>query len=118
GIDIRAGLQLECIACTQCIDACDAIMDRIGKPRGLVRYASQQGLERRGPPRLLRMRTILYPVVLAVVVGALGLVAGARSPIDVTILRGIGAPFTALPDGRIENQLRLKVQNRGATSSL
>ena len=49
GIDIRDGLQLECIACTQCIDACDRVMDRLGKPRGLIRFSSQAAIEAARP---------------------------------------------------------------------
>lgn len=111
GIDIREGLQLECIACTQCLDACDSIMDRIGKPRGLIRYSSQEGFETGKRPRYLRPRVLVYPVVLAGFVGAL-LVLGARiDGADVTILRGIGAPFVEQPAG-VQNQIRVKVENR------
>lgn len=111
GIDIREGLQLECIACTQCMDACDSIMDRIGKPRGLIRYSSQEGFETGKRPRYLRPRVLVYPVVLAGFVGAL-LVLGARiDGADVTILRGIGAPFVEQPAG-VQNQIRVKVENR------
>jgi cytochrome c oxidase accessory protein FixG len=111
GIDIRQGLQLECIACGQCADACDSIMDRIKKPRGLIRYASQASLEAGVPTRLLRPRVAIYGVVLLGLLGALVLV-GERAPrAEVTILRGLGAPFTTTGN-QVVNQLRLKVANR------
>jgi cytochrome c oxidase accessory protein FixG len=111
GIDIREGLQMECVNCTQCIDACDAIMDRVGKPRGLVRYSSQETLET-GKRKILRPRVIAYPMLLALLVGALGFSVAEKEPADVTVLRGIGVPFVVLPSGEVSNQLRVKIVNR------
>jgi cytochrome c oxidase accessory protein FixG len=111
GIDIRDGLQMECIHCTQCADACDQIMDRIGKPRGLVRYTSRAALEG-GRVRLLRPRVVLYPAALATSVGLLAFFLSTRQDTDVTLLRGIGAPFSLDADGRIVNQIRVRVTNR------
>lgn len=115
GIDIRDGLQLECIHCTQCIDACDAIMDKVGQPRGLIRYASKRALA--GEPRhLLRARTLLYPVALTVVASLFAWNLNHRSDAEVTLLRGAGAaPFTVQPDGIIANQIKVKFENRGTT---
>jgi len=113
GIDIREGLQLECIACAQCADACDSIMARIHKPPGLIRYSSQQALAGGEVPGILRPRVAIYALVLAGLVGAL-LLVGRRGPeFDVTVLRGLGAPFS-LSGENVVNQLRLKVQNRSA----
>ncbi|HET9294439.1 MAG TPA: cytochrome c oxidase accessory protein CcoG [Gemmatimonadales bacterium] len=112
GIDIRDGLQMECIHCTQCADACDAIMDRVGKPRGLIRYSSRDALEGRGV-HLLRPRVILYPLALALALGLLGFNLGTKAVADVTLLRGIGAPFTREPGGRVVNQVRVRIANRG-----
>jgi cytochrome c oxidase accessory protein FixG len=112
GIDIREGLQMECVHCTQCMDACDHVMVKIGKPRGLIRYTSQDGLNGL-KTRLLRPRVVLYPLVL---VGSLGLLVfnlHNRAEADVTLLRGIGAPFTLTPDGRVTNLVRIKVANLG-----
>ena len=61
GIDIRDGLQMECIHCTQCADACDAMMVKVGRPTGLIRYTSQDALAGQ-VRRLLRPRTVLYPL--------------------------------------------------------
>ncbi len=112
GIDIReGGLQMECVACTQCIDACDAIMDKIGKPRGLVRYTSQAELES-GKRKVLRPRLVVYSAMLLVMFSALGFSLVGKSTADVTILRGLGAPFSVLPSGEVSNQIRIKIANR------
>jgi cytochrome c oxidase accessory protein FixG len=111
GIDIRQGLQLECIACGQCADACDSIMDRIKKPRGLIRYSSPRWLETGTPTSKLRPRVVIYAVVLGGLLSALVLIGRARPTAEVTILRGLGAPFSVSGD-EVVNQLRLKVRNR------
>jgi cytochrome c oxidase accessory protein FixG len=113
GIDIREGLQMECIHCTQCMDACDAIMDRVGRPRGLIRYSSRDELAG-APQRILRPRIVLYPVLLVLVWGALAWALAHRAPADVTVLRGLGSPFTVLPSGLVSNQIRVKIVNRDA----
>jgi cytochrome c oxidase accessory protein FixG len=115
GIDIRDGLQMECINCTQCIDACDAIMDKVGKPRGLIRYSSQAELHDEGK-QVLRPRVVIYPAILAIAVGLLVVLLANRAPADVTVLRGIGTPYAELPDGQISNQLRVKIVNRSEGS--
>jgi len=111
GIDIREGLQMECIHCTQCIDACDGVMDRIGLDPGLVRYTSQAELAS-GKRSFLRPRLIVYSAILAVMFGAFAVSLAGKSTADVTLLRGIGAPFTILPNGEISNQIRIKIANR------
>ncbi len=116
GIDIRDGLQMECIACTQCIDACDAIMDRIGKPPGLIRYTSEHALTGK-KSRVLRPRTLTYAALL-VVLSALFLIAlTGRHDFDVDVGRSVGDPYTVLPDQRIANRLRFRVRNQTAEPS-
>ena len=111
GIDIRDGLQMECIHCTQCADACDDVMTRIGKPKGLIRYSSRELLE--GHQRhIIRPRTVLYPLALVAFLGAFVYALGTRAAADVTVLRGTGEPFTRQDDGRIANQVRVKIWNR------
>jgi len=111
GIDIRDGLQMECIHCTQCADACDDVMTRVGKPKGLIRYSSRELLE--GHTRhLVRPRTVLYPLALALFVGGFAYALATRDAADVTVLRGTGEPFTRQDDGRISNQVRVKIANR------
>ncbi len=111
GIDIRDGLQMECIHCTQCADACDAIMARVGKPPGLIRYSSQAALEGE-KVRRLRPRVVLYPAAFAIMFGGFLYTLGTKAPADITVLRGMGEPYVVEPDGRVANQLRVKITNR------
>jgi cytochrome c oxidase accessory protein FixG len=111
GIDIRDGLQMECIHCTQCADACDDIMLKVGKPVGLIRYSSQDALAGK-PPRILRARTVLYPLAFTLFFGGFVFALVTRSPADVTLLGGLGAPFTTEANGDVVNQVRIKIANR------
>ncbi len=111
GIDIRDGLQMECIACTQCIDACDEVMDRVGLDRGLISYTSQDELET-GGRRFLRPRLVIYSALLALMFGAFAFSLGGKETADVTLLRGLGSPFQVLPSGEVSNQIRIKIANR------
>jgi cytochrome c oxidase accessory protein FixG len=111
GIGIRDGLQLECIACAQCADACDGIMAKIKKPLGLIRYGSQATLETQEKSRILRPRVGVYSALLAVLLVALVTLGARRTETEVTVLRGTGAPFTT--DGElVTGALRVKVRNR------
>jgi cytochrome c oxidase accessory protein FixG len=111
GIDIRNGLQMECINCTQCIDVCNDVMDKVGSPRGLIRYSSQEQLESK-TRKILRPRLIIYPVVLLVTLTLFGMVFASKHAFDATLLRSLGSPFTIAKDGKIENNMRLKLVNR------
>ena len=111
GIDIRDGLQMECIACTQCIDACDDIMAKIDKPPGLIRYTSEHALENK-PTRIVRPRTVIYTLLLAVIATVFTIALTTRDTYDVNVGRSVGAPFMELPDGRIANRLRFRVRNQ------
>jgi cytochrome c oxidase accessory protein FixG len=111
GIDIREGLQLECIACGQCADACDSIMARIDKPSGLIRYASQDALETGNKSPIVRTRVVIYSVLLLGLLASLTTSLLAKPGADVTILRGIGAPFSE-SGASVVNQIRIKIRNR------
>ncbi len=111
GIDIRDGLQMECVNCTQCIDACDAVMDRIKRPRGLIRYSSQSGLDEK-PTALVRPRVIAYAGVISAVSLLLVALLAGRAPFDVTLLRGLGRPYSVDTSGQVENLVRVKLTNR------
>jgi cytochrome c oxidase accessory protein FixG len=118
GIDIRNGVQMECIACAACVDACDEIMDRLGRPRGLVRYDSLDGLAGK-PRRILRARVVLYTVLL--VIGAVVALAATRTRIDfeATLLRLPGEPYSVeggLEGGRVTNALQVHVVNKRASA--
>lgn len=113
GIDIRNGLQLECITCTQCMDACDGVMDKLRRPRGLIRYTTQDALEtkRFSAKSLLRTRIFIYPVLLVALLVALFFTASKRKDVEVSVLRGIGAPFVEQGD-LVRNHVRIKIRNR------
>ncbi|MEX2474796.1 cytochrome c oxidase accessory protein CcoG [Marinobacter sp.] len=110
GIDIRDGLQYECIGCALCIDACDEIMDKMDYPRGLIRYTTENELEGR-PSKLLRLRTLGYGVVLALMIGAIVFVLATRIPAQLDALRDRGALFSFNGEGRVENTYTLKIAN-------
>jgi cytochrome c oxidase accessory protein FixG len=113
GIDIRNGVQMECLACTQCIDACDAIMDRLGRPRGLIRYDSQDGLAGK-PIRIVRARVVLYSVLFVIGAVVALLATRRRTDFEATLLRLPGqAPYT-VADGQVRNTLQLHVVNKRA----
>ena len=111
GIDIRNGLQMECVHCTQCMDACDHVMEALHKPKGLIRYASQEGLAGRGG-HLLRPRVVIYMVALFAVLAALGVTLSTRASAEITILRSSSEPYHVEADGRVANQVRVKIVNR------
>jgi len=111
GIDIRNGLQHECIACAACIDACDTVMDKVGYPRGLIRYTTQSALEGR-PVRILRPRVLVYGALLAAVIVAFGLGLVFRSPVDVDVIRDRNVLYRLLDDGRVENVYNVKILNK------
>jgi cytochrome c oxidase accessory protein FixG len=111
GIDIRNGLQMECINCTQCIDACNNVMDRVGSPRGLIRYSSQDALAGK-PAKLLRVRTVAYPLLLAAVVIAFVAVLSTKYAFDANLMRGRGNPFQRTTAGVITNNFRMRLTNR------
>jgi cytochrome c oxidase accessory protein FixG len=111
GIDIRDGLQIECIGCAQCIDACDHVMDRIGSPRGLIRYSSQSAMS--GEPRkILRPRVAIYMGIVITLLSLLGVMVFTKSQVDVTLLRSLGRPYVMTDAGEVENTLRVKLTNR------
>jgi polyferredoxin len=87
-------------------------MTKVGKPTGLIRYSSQDAIA--GKPRqLVRMRTILYPVVLTILIGGLITALFLKESADLTVLRGgLDGPFTEEADGRVSNQIRIKITNR------
>ncbi|TWT51238.1 Ubp3 associated protein Bre5 [Rubripirellula amarantea] len=111
GIDIRNGLQMECINCTQCIDACNDVMDRVGAPRGLIRYSSQDAIDGK-PQKFLRLRTIIYPLILIALSAAFVTVLSTKYAFDARLMRGTGNPFYRTNDGQVANRFRLRLTNR------
>jgi cytochrome c oxidase accessory protein FixG len=111
GIDIRNGTQMECVNCTACIDACDAVMDKIGKPRGLIRFASLNGIER-GERLRLTPRLVGYCAILLLLGVGLMVLLLTRSDVDATLLRAQGGLFQTMPNGKISNLYTLKLTNK------
>jgi cytochrome c oxidase accessory protein FixG len=111
GIDIRQGLQYECIACAACIDACDRVMDRMGYARGLIRYTTQSAADHR-PVHILRPRVIIYATLLAALVTALGICLALRSPVGLDVIRDRNALYRMRDDGRVENVYNVKILNK------
>jgi len=116
GIDIRKGLQYECIGCAACVDVCDGVMDKMQYPRGLIRYATQNGMAHHWSraqmlARVLRPRVLVYTAVLLLVAGALLTSIAMRSPFKVDVVRDRASLARLVDAGHIENVYRLQVMN-------
>ena len=111
GIDIRQGLQIECIACAACIDACDEIMDKMGSPRGLIRYTTQHALEHQ-PTRVLRPRVLIYGVLLSALVVGFVVALALRSPVSLDVLRDRNSLYRLTDDGQVDNVYTLRILNK------
>jgi cytochrome c oxidase accessory protein FixG len=111
GIDIRNGTQMECVNCTACIDACDNVMTKIGRPRGLIRFASLNGIER-GERLRITPRIIGYTVILTLLGAGLATLLLTRSDIDTALLRAPGAIYQTLPGDQISNLYLVKLTNK------
>ncbi len=114
GIDIRNGTQLECTNCTACMDACDHIMNSVKKPKGLIRYASENtiltGKKLRWTPRM-----IAYSAILLLLIGGETFLLATRSDLDVTVLRAKGTLYSTEVDSRISNIYNIHVINKTTT---
>lgn len=111
GIDIRDGLQFECIGCAQCIDACDAVMAKVDRPQGLIRYSSQAAMAG-DRARVIRPRVIVYSAVVTGLLSVLAFLLVTKPATDVTLLRTLGRPFIVNDAGQVENPMRVKLTNR------
>ncbi|MEO8524847.1 MAG: cytochrome c oxidase accessory protein CcoG [Caldimonas sp.] len=116
GIDIRKGLQYECIGCAACIDACDTVMDKMSYPRGLIRYATQNGIDKKWSRRemwrhVARPRVLVYSAILLVIGTAFVASLALRSPFKADVVRDRGALARQVEDGRIENVYRVQLMN-------
>ena len=116
GIDIRKGLQYECIGCGACADVCDTVMDKVGYPRGLVKYSTENAMRNRWSreqtwARVLRPRVLVYVAALLLVVVALFTSLALRKPFKVDVVRDRAALARMVGQGQIENVYRLQVMN-------
>ncbi len=113
GIDIRRGLQMECIHCTQCIDACDAVMTKLKRPTGLIRYGNQTELMAvEGMKSKFRPRLLVYPVLVLILISAAATVLATQGDATVLVMRSRGATYVERADGTISNQARIKLVSR------
>lgn len=114
GVDIRKGQQFGCITCGLCIDACDSVMDKIKKPRGLIRYASLAEFAGKPfVPLLKRPRVIVYSTIMTLAAAAMIWGLATMSPIDVKVLHERAPLFVQMSDGSIQNKYYAKVVNKG-----
>ncbi len=111
GIDIRNGTQLECINCTACMDACNDIMEKIDRPKGLIRYDSSTGIES-GRTKVMTTRTWAYSGVLAVLLVIFGFLMNTRTDVETLMLKVPGSLFNETPDGKIVNMYKYEVINK------
>jgi cytochrome c oxidase accessory protein FixG len=116
GIDIRDGLQYECIGCAACIDGCDRVMDKVGFPKGLIRYSTTHAMEHKLTRaqmfrRAFRPRVLVYTAILwAIIIGA-GVFLWQRVPLKVDVIRDRAAISREVEGGLIENVYRLQIMN-------
>ncbi len=111
GIDIRKGLQYECIACASCVDACDAVMDRMNYPRGLISYTTENAL-RGGTMQIVRPRVVIYGLLLMLLFTGFIFALTGRDLMNVDVIRDRNALYRELPGGIIQNVYTLKVINK------
>jgi len=118
GIDIRDGSQLECIQCALCIDACNDIMTKVGRPQNLIAYDTISGVtsaskcEKGAPVSLVRTRTLLYAGMIALVGLIMGIALANRSLLDVNVLADRNPFFVRLSNGDVRNGYTLKILNK------
>jgi cytochrome c oxidase accessory protein FixG len=120
GIDIRKGLQYECIGCGACADVCDTVMDKVGYPRGLVKYSTENAMKNKWDraatiKRVLRPRVLVYTSILAAIVVVIFGTLAMRTPFKVDIVRDRGVMARIVDAGKIENVYRLQVMNASET---
>ncbi|MEJ2576810.1 MAG: cytochrome c oxidase accessory protein CcoG, partial [Gammaproteobacteria bacterium] len=111
GIDIRDGLQYQCIGCAACIDVCDEVMDKMGYPKGLVKYTTETALAGR-KTRILRPRILVYTILLLALVSGLSYGLFTRVPLEVDILRDRNALYNETEAGLVENVYNVKIINK------
>jgi cytochrome c oxidase accessory protein FixG len=116
GIDIRDGIQYECIGCGACIDACDPVMDKVGLPRGLIRYTTENALAKHWSAKevvghIVRPRIVIYTTILVAITVAAAWSLATRIPLKVDVIRDRSLLAREADDGRIENVYTLKIMN-------
>jgi len=121
GIDIRDGLQYQCIGCGACADVCDTVMDKMGYPRGLVKYSTENAVNQHWTKaqtlrHVLRPRVLIYSGILGAIVVAMGVSLALRTPFKVDVVRDRGTLARMANGGKVENVFRLQIMNATETS--
>ncbi len=111
GIDIRDGTQMECVNCTACIDACNGVMDRLAFPRGLIRYASNNGIAS-GQKLRITPRIVGYTILLFILTGLLAFFLTTRTEVETNLLRAPGTLYQTQPNGDLSNLYLVKLMNK------
>ena len=116
GIDIRNGLQYECIGCAACVDACNSVMDKVERPRGLIRYSTDHAMEnnfssKQIRQRAMRPRVLIYTSILGLIIIAVCTSLFLRTPLKMDVIRDRGSMGREVEDGMIENVYRLQIMN-------
>jgi cytochrome c oxidase accessory protein FixG len=115
GIDIRNGTQLECVNCTACIDECDTVMDKIGRPRGLIRYDSLKGIEE-GKNKIFTTRVKAYTGVLTALLILVSFLLLSRSDVELLVLRARGTLYNKVDETHINNLYNYEIINKTTKS--
>jgi len=110
GIDIRKGLQYQCIGCAACVDVCDQVMDKMGYPRGLVRYTTEHAMSGKRT-KIIRPRTIMYTLLLVALSAGLVYAIAQRTPLELDVIRDRNSLYRETNTGLVENVYTLKIIN-------
>lgn len=111
GIDIRNGIQMECVNCTACIDACDEVMLKVNRPKGLIRYASENSIKE-GFQQLITNKVKVYIVILLLLISAFVTLLATRSDISATVTRFPGMTYQEREDGKVTNLYQITLINK------
>ena len=112
GIDIRNGVQMECVGCTACIDACDDIMVKLNRPKGLIRYASENEIAHGKKFKLNSPKIIGYSLILIILLALMSFLIASGKSIDTNITKAAGQLYTEQPNGKITNLYNAKIINK------
>jgi len=116
GIDIRNGLQYQCIGCGACVDVCDTVMDKVGYPRGLIKYSTENAVangwtQQQVKRHVFRPRVLIYTAILTTIVTAIVVTLTTRTPFKVDVIRDRGVMARVVEAGKTENVYRLQIMN-------
>jgi cytochrome c oxidase accessory protein FixG len=111
GIDIRKGLQIDCIACAACIDVCDDVMDKMGAPRGLIRYTTEHAVNHK-TTHVIRPRIVIYGALLTALVVGFVVAVAMRSPVALDVIRDRKSLYQLTDDGHVDNVYTVRILNK------